>query len=256
MSRRRTHCLRALAVALALACAGKPPALGPAIDPRVLDEQLAKAHAGPASLTADAKAFVQAPRNSGRYELHVAVKRPDSVRIEALTPVGDPAAVLVASGGSFSLLDLRNNVFYRGPATAQNLARLLPVAMRPDELVSVLTGAIPRLPGGQPQSANRAGDGSVLTFSDGAVAEEVSLGGDLRVTQIRRTSDHNLLWSVQLDQHQEAGGAQIPLLLHFEAPDAKTQVDLRLRNAETAKEPPQTAFQLAVPQGVRVEEVR
>jgi hypothetical protein len=243
----------ALAAALALSCAGKPPALGPAIDPHALDEQIAKAHAGPSVLTADAKAFVQAPQNSGRYELHVAVKRPDSVRIEALTPVGDPAAVLVSSGGNFSLLDLRNNVFYRGPATAQNLARLLPVALRPDELVAVLTGAVPGLPGAQPEAANRAGDGSVLTFSNGAVSQEVTVGGDLRVTQIRRTSDHNLLWSVQLDQHQDG---RVPLLLHFEAPGAKTQVDLRLRNAETGKEPPAAAFQLAAPQGIRVEEVR
>jgi outer membrane lipoprotein-sorting protein len=243
--------------ALALACSSAPSAVGPAAGPAALFEQAAKAHAGPSTLSCDAKAFVQAPQNSGRYELHVSVERPDSLRIEALTPVGDPAAVLVASGGRFSLLDLRNNVFYRGPSTARNLARLLPVALRPEELVAVITGGIPELPGAQPSDSKRQGDGSLLTFKSGETLQQVSLGADLRVVRVLRTlGPDKVLWDIKLDQHDDASGAELPMLLQFDAPDAKTKVDLRLRNVATAKEPPRTAFELKVPQGVRVEDVR
>lgn len=236
-------------------CATAKVASGPAPSPSALYEQVKDAHKGPSTLTCDAKAFVQAPQNSGRYELHVAVARPDSIRIEALTPVGDPAAVLVATGGKFSLMDLRNNVFYRGPATARNLARLLPVALRPEELVAVLTGAIPDLPAALPKSSSREGDSTVLTFESGQTVQTATVGADLRLLQVRRTfGADKLLWEIKLDQHDDASG--LALLLQFSAPEVKTQVDLRLRNLTTGKELPKTAFELAVPKGIRVEEVR
>src|ERR1700760_2935513 len=91
-------CRLALCVLLA-GCATAPVATGPVGDPQALFEQAKKAHQQPASMQCDAKAFVEAPKEGGRYELHVSVKRPDSIRIEALTPVGDPAAVMVAKDG-------------------------------------------------------------------------------------------------------------------------------------------------------------
>jgi hypothetical protein len=244
-----------LCIALVGCGGGAASVAGPAPEPASLYEQARKAHEAPASLICDAKAFVKAPRDSGRYELHVAAERPDSLRIEALTPVGDPAAVLVASKGRFSLMDLRNGVFYRGPATATNLARLLPVAARPEELVAILTGAIPDLEGGQPAASRRQAGGSELTVSGPDGSERVVLGNDLRVRQIERSGrGGQLLWTVKLDQYDDA--AAVATLVQFEAPAANTKVDLRLRNLTAGKPPPGAAFQLAVPQGARVEEVQ
>ena len=56
---------------------------GPPPDPGALYIEAKKAHGIPETLTCDAKAFVEAPENSGRYALHVSVKRPASLRIEA-----------------------------------------------------------------------------------------------------------------------------------------------------------------------------
>src|SRR5712672_2484129 len=176
-----TGSARAPLVALAwllllAACPKQPVVSGPPPDPGALYFQAKKAHLVPETLSCDAKAFVEAPENAGRYSLHISVKRPASLRIEALTPMGDPAAVLVADQGRFALLDLRSNVFYRGPATPENLSRLIPVPLRDDELVSLVLGAMPPLPGARPLEAHRAGDGSVLTVTSGEVRQEVSVG--------------------------------------------------------------------------------
>jgi hypothetical protein len=230
---------------------------GPPPDPGALYIQAKKAHGVPETLSCDAKAFVEAPENAGRYSLHVSVKRPASLRIEALTPIGDPAAVLVADQGRFALLDLRNNVFYRGPATPENLSRLIPAPLRDDELVSLVTGDIPELPGGRPESAAREGDGYRLVIASSRQRQEVTLGSDLRVVLVRRFErGDNLLWSVGLDEHDDSSGAQVPRLLHLEAPPGKTKVDLRLRNVLAGKPPPSGAFLLGVPPGMRVEEVQ
>jgi outer membrane lipoprotein-sorting protein len=243
---------RALLLLLA-GCAAAPVASGPAGDPQALLEQARKAHEAPASMSCDAKAFVEAPKDGGRYELHVSVKRPDSIRIEALTPVGDPAAVMVAKDGKFSLLDLRAGVFYRGPATPKNLSRLVPVPFRPEELVAALTGAIPELAGAQATDSKRTAEGTQLTFVKDGITQQVVLGNDLRVLQVQRTDENGKpLWAMKLDQPDNS----VPTLVHLDAPEAKTQVTLRLRNVTTGEEPPASAFQLAVPQGMRVEEVQ
>lgn len=251
--------LRRAAVALLLCGCAAPrqTASGPPPDPGALYIQARKAHALPQTLSADAKAFVEAPENGGRYSLHVAVKRPGSLRIEALAPTGDPAAVLVADQGRFALLDLRNNVFYRGPATPENLSRLIPAPLRDEELIALITGDIPELPGARPDSAKRDGDGYQLVLSSMRARQEVTLGGDLRVVRVRRfDAQNNLLWAVSLDEHDDSSGAEVPRLLHLEAPLGKTTVDLRVRNILTGKPPPSGAFLLGVPPGMKVEEVQ
>jgi len=230
---------------------------GPPPDPGALYFQAKKAHQVPETLSADAKAFVEAPENAGRYSLHLFVKRPASLRMEALSPMGDPAAVLVADQGKFALLDLRSNVFYRGPATPANLSRLIPAPLRDEEIVALVTGDIPELPGGRPETATREGDGYRLVIASPRMRQEVVLGGDLRVVQVRRLdAANNLLWSVGLDEHDDSSGAQVPRLLHLEAPPDRIKVDLRLRSLLAGKPPPAGAFLLGVPPGVRVEEVQ
>jgi hypothetical protein len=165
--------------------------------------------------------------------------------------------VLVADKGRFALLDLRNNVFYRGPASPENLSRLLPAPLRDEELVALLTGAIPELPGAYPSSVKREGDGYLLVLRAASEMQEVALGGDLRVNEVRRKlAQGSPLWTVHLDEHDDRSGAQVPRLLHLSSPGTNTEVDLRLRNMETGLPPPSGAFQLGVPQGMRVEDVR
>src|SRR5438552_17649771 len=115
-----------VALLLLVGCPRPQIVAGPPPDPGALYIEAKKAHGIPETLTCDAKAFVEAPENSGRYALHVWVRRPASLRMEALTAMGDPAAVLVADPGRFALLDLRCNGFHAGPATGEQLRRLRP----------------------------------------------------------------------------------------------------------------------------------
>jgi hypothetical protein len=259
---------RALRLALVLALAGCAHGWrGPVPDAPTLWEQAQAAHRLPETLTAEAKAFVDAPENAGQYGLNLSVKKPASLRIEALTPLGDPAAVLVAHEGRFAMLDLRNNVFYRGPSTPENLSRLLPAPLRDDELVSLVLGGIPELPGAVPVAVRRDGGEVRLILSTApragdanALTQEVQLAEDLRVLEVRRIAaggpQPRLLWSVRLDDHDGSSGQQVPRLLHLAVPDRRTEVDLHLRDLLVGRPPPSRAFALLPPPGVSVRELQ
>jgi outer membrane biogenesis lipoprotein LolB len=247
--------LAVTAAAAAFACSHAPVPVGPPLDPDALLQLIEKAHAEPQTLSASGKAAVDAPVNGGRYQIQIVVRRPASLRIAALDPLGNPAALLVAAGGRFALLDLRSNVFYRGPSTPENLSRLLPEPLRDEELVALVLGAMPPLPGARPVEAHRAGDGSVLTLESGGVRQEVSVGSDLRIEHVRRFRGDALSWAVTLDDFDDASGQQMPRRLRLSAPADRIQVDLQLKERVWGKPTSPAAFQLTPPQGVKIVEV-
>ena len=81
----------AIAVVLA-ACKQAAPPAGPPLEAAALLQQVEKAHAEPQTLSASGKAAVDAPQNGGRYQIQLVLRRPASLRIAALDPLGNPAA--------------------------------------------------------------------------------------------------------------------------------------------------------------------
>lgn len=239
-----------------------------AAEAQALLERVRAAQALPLTVSGEAKAFVDAPQDGGRYPLLFAVRRPASLRIDALTPVGEPAAALVAHQGRFALWDTRAGVFFRGRSTPRNLARLLPAPLADFELAALLCGAAPELPGAQPMEVRREGDDLRLVTSSlppGVTTlrgerQEVLLGPDLRLLEVRRVlaggpRDAEVLWAARLDDHDGASGRPLPRLLHLSVPAERIEIDLKIKGLLVGKPPPARAFALEPPPGVRVEEL-
>jgi hypothetical protein len=70
---------------------------------------------------------------------------PDRVRLDVVSPFGATISTLTSDGKDFSLLDLRQKLFLRGPANACNLSQFTRVPMPPHALVSLLRGEAPLL---------------------------------------------------------------------------------------------------------------
>ena len=68
-------------------------------------------------------------------------RRPGWLRAESLGPLGTPQFYLVTDGHELSLYHPGENRYYRGRAIAQNLSLALPLALAPEEIVSLLLGA-------------------------------------------------------------------------------------------------------------------
>ena len=224
----------------------------------------------PKTMTATAKAFVDAKVNGGKYALQISVKAPRSLRIEALTPLGDPAAVLVTDEGRFALFDLRRSQFFRGPSTPENLSRLFPVPLRDEELVALFLGRVPELPGGKPvrwedlpgqdafrMTTSQAAEGQQ---APGALVQEAVISsGDRRLLEVRRYpatgSAKQPLWTVGLEDHDDSSGSQLPRVVKLAVPAEGILLDLRIREQMTGKPPPYSAFAIQPPKGVEVVEL-
>lgn len=73
----------------------------------------------------------------------IAMKRPASLRVEALSPFGAAMVLTANDAGQLSIFDPANNTMLSGDANAATLAHYLRIPMAPAEAVDLLMGLAP-----------------------------------------------------------------------------------------------------------------
>jgi outer membrane lipoprotein-sorting protein len=213
---------------------------------------------------------------------------PDRVRLDVVSPFGATISTLTSNGTDFSLLDLRQKVFLRGPASACNLAQFTHVPMPPHGLVSLLRGEPPLLTHA-PASATLSweeGRYVVRIPSQHEATQEIAISPSdadfekpfgqqqLSLSSVEIRQQSYVLYRAELAQHEPAQTAparsdpdgidpdvppsgpacraSVPRRLHLEVP-AEEQ-DLVLSISDIVHNPPLGAhtFEQQVPGGVAV----
>lgn len=251
-----------LALLALFALAGCPRLQAPNLsrDPDALLDQVAAGQRRVQRVSGRARVKVSSPSLSGTVSELIAAEKPDRVHLETLDFFGNPAAVLVAADGRFALHDARGKVFYRGPATPANISRLLPFDLPIEELVTILCGSAPLLPGKPLEVGSQ--DGLVLlTIGLGDVGQRLALGEQATVvwSRLRRevpagspAAVANPAYDLAFDRFVDRGGIRFPNEVDVDAPAGKARVELSWRDLEVNGAVDRDLFQLVPPRGVRV----
>lgn len=257
---RRSPVARAALLALLVAggCVRRAPPPDLAADPAELLLQVERTQARVDRVQGEARVRIESPAGDGTVTQFLAAERPDRLRLDALDFFGNPAAVLVADGDRFALLDLRERVFYRGASSPENLARLLPLAIPARELVLLLLGAVPLA--GRPV-AIAPGDGVVrLTLEGADGAQRLDVGAGAAVHRSKFTPAPGKppspgRYDVAFHHFRELGGRPFPGEVRLDAPGAKVHLRLSWKEIEVNGVLPEGGFTLAPPPGVRIVEL-
>jgi outer membrane lipoprotein-sorting protein len=246
--------LLSLAVAAACARRAPPPDLSP--DPAALLAEVERTQARVQRVSGEARVKILSPGGDGTVTQFVVAERPDRLRLDTLDFFGNPAAVLVTDGGRFALLDLRKGVFFRGAATPENLARLLPLAIPAEELVLLLCGAAP-IAAGRP-TAVEPGDGVLrLTVEAADRVQRLDVGAGAAVhastvSALPGLSPRPARYDVTFGRFRDRAGRPFPGTVRLEAPGSGVRVDLSWKEIEVNAVLPEGSFTLAPPPGARI----
>jgi len=254
-----------VAAALGGVLAGCPRRVPPADlsrDPAVLMGEVQAAQARVRRVHGMARVKISSPGPSGSVTEFVAAEKPDRVRLETLDFFGNPAAVLVAAGGRFAFLDTRENVFYRGEATPENVSRLLPVVIPVEELVTILCGSAPLLPG-KPLEVGIEDGLLLLTIGLDEVGQRLAIGERASVewSRVRRAApgggrDDAVAYDLAFDRFRERLEARFPLDVRLDAPAGGSRVELTWREEVDVNGPVDPKlFEMVPPRNARVVEV-
>jgi outer membrane lipoprotein-sorting protein len=158
----------------------------------------------------------------------VVAERSGRLRFETLSPFEQPLSTLVSDGKQFALYDLAKKRYYHGPATPQNISRLLPIRMRGQDIAQLLMGEPPLIaPAPSGFAVDRCKSAYELTYLLPASKAQQTVSFDaerLVPVRTRLTVDGKLAWEITFEDHREVSGARIPHKIRYVAP--ADQVDL------------------------------
>jgi outer membrane lipoprotein-sorting protein len=139
----------------------------------------------------------------------VTVKRPASLRVEALTPFG-VAAVVAANGSTVAIYQPSDNTFYRGAATADTLSRFARIPLPPQQAVKLLMGLLPDPEADFARATSIRTEGDLVVGSyelpGGDVDELGFAGGELRMVRTRGKAGAG--YEVSYSDYRDIGGLQ------------------------------------------------
>jgi outer membrane biogenesis lipoprotein LolB len=245
-----------LAAVLAAGCIPRRPPPDLSADPGELLAQVRRAQAQVVRVQGDVRIRLHAPRKAA-FRGFAAAERPDRLHLEALDFFGNPAGVLVASGGRFAFFDARANTVYTGEATPENLSRLVPVPVSAEELVAILLGSAP-LPDVRPAEAT-ADDGHLrLRLEEDGATVTAWIGAHALVDKAVRAAGGGSApgsWRVEFSDHRAHGDAWFPEYFALRSDAAKVRLELTWAQVEVNGAIDPALFELRMPKGARVVEV-
>lgn len=193
-----------------------------------------------------------------RLKQLLAVDRQGRVRIDALSPFGQPLSTLVSDGARLMIYSLEDKTFRIGAATAENMARLMPIRLEPEALSAILRGAVPVMPHDRATVTWNGREGWYrLELLRGSRMQRIEFEPEaLRVVNLEQREGETARYSARFGAYSGSGDAVIPQRMRFEAPGPEgdaLRIDLEVLDHTLNPELPPEVFTLEAPRGVRIE---
>ncbi len=247
--------LAILAVLFLAGCGGAHPRPENAIeDPQVVLKALRERAEAMSSLSGQLALEVWQKGERVRLRQLVLVQRPDKIRVDTLSPFDQPLSMMASDGASVSIYSLEKKRFWRGPATPDNLARLVPLRLEGDELAAVLRGSVPVLEGAEAAIDWDADVGCYrIDLTGPARRQRLCVEPKaLRVLESSVWRGDELQYTAKFGQYTDEG-PPVPQRMRFEVPAEDLQVDVRVVDFKANPAVPEDAFAVEPPRGIEVE---
>lgn len=182
------------------------------------------------------------------------LKSPDSLRLEALSPWGQPFLLLTATAESFTLYRVLENRAVVGSASARATERWLGFALEPADVVGILSGHV--LPMKQPKRGTlRPADGlgPSLELTGAEVIQRIWLDPETLVVRQVEWTGKGSQFRITYD-----GGSPIdpPTALTLTTPDYSLVLSIRYRDPEVGVGLPAELFRLTLPEHAEIQRFR
>ncbi len=244
------------------ACAAIAPEAPPSPPPEVsvtpdqsvlvnhLIQKVAERDRSLVSLQTEAIMEYAAPdRHPPKVREQVTVKRPDSLRVEAMSPFS-VALILVATGKNLTIFEPSKNKLMRAAATADTLNQFIQIPMAPADAVTLLLGIAPdssALAKRRPDAIVTEGDMTVASWRNSKSTRELGFqDGQLAMVRMRDATGA-VEYEVRYDDYHDIGGVMFPYSIQATFPLAQSHMGLRYKRPIINGDLPVSAFEIAPP---------
>jgi len=156
----------------------------------------------------------------------ILVRRPASLRVEALSPFG-LALIVAANDSHLEIFEPSSNTLYKGDASAESLNRFAQIPLAPRPAVNLLMGLAPDDAEFTRQPDSVSAEGALLIAAyAGADGSVVELGFDgPRLALVRERREGAIHYEVRYSDYRDIGGFQLAHRVDADFPRARTHVN-------------------------------
>ncbi len=191
-----------------------------------------------------------------RLKAVLVAEKERSFRFETLSPFGQPISVMTSDGERLWLLS--EGRLQEGPALPEYIARLLPLPLRPEEIVDTLLGGVPVSSRFKPEKVTPDGDNYLLDLrGGGGNRARLIVAGDrkqikgLKLYYGGQKADLEVSFESWLTPADK--GPPMPERIRVLAPAQKMDVRIKLKEVETNVTLDPKLFRLEAPEGMKAD---
>lgn len=240
---------------LLAACAVRPVAPPPGAPPAtaaMLLDRLADSAMAFASLEGVAKVRIDTEARTQSVTEVLFAEKPDRLRLETLSPFGQPLLVMATDGRQIDVLIPGEGKLYSDEVSLERLQRLTRLPLQLTDLVHLLLYQVPVI-GHERQSVAPAADGETLLTLYAAEGRRQELRFDrrLRLVAAAYYRDDELLLKVDYDRFT-GESRPFPMTASLAMPAANTAATVAFSEVRTNVAIPAERFRLTPPRGVEI----
>jgi len=155
----------------------------------------------------------------------IVVRRPDSLRVEAMSPFG-VALIVAAQDSRLQIFEPSKNTLMRGTADAATLARFARIPMAPRDAVGLLMGIVPEAQTtAPPDSVTTEDDMTVLAFDEPDHSRRELGFRSAQLAMVRkRTPAGAVNFEIHYTDYHDIGGVMFAYKVDADFPLAETRV--------------------------------
>lgn len=244
--------LLALGLLLAGGCAPlRPPVEGlPAVDALTLMKNLEVQGRRFHSLQGTASLRLVSGEEEQNVKQVLLIQRPDLFRAEVLGLFGQPVVTVAAADDRLSALVPGESAFYTGPATPENLYRLVRFPLELRELLQFVFCDVPLLPGYSGLVEVDEGLYSMRRHAQDGREQRLYFDRQKQLRQVSYSSDGMELLRVEYRTVRPEDG--LPQQIYMSLPAVDMELELIWRDVRVNAEIPAIRFRLTPPAGVQI----
>lgn len=193
-------------------------------------------------------------RSNERVKLEQLFLRSKSgnLRIDTLSPIGQPLSTVIYDGGRLLILDHPNNQFLIGAANREVMKKFLFVDLEPEALSSLLGGCMPFVDG-EPSAVSwdsKVGRSAFSLSSDSLITKIwFEKRGDVRRVDLVK-GEHT--YALRMGEYRHYGAHRRPQRLKFEDIHRSVTIEFRFSGIQALDQIPPSSFLLSPPPGAEV----
>jgi outer membrane lipoprotein-sorting protein len=225
--------------------------------PGALLDVLAQRRSGLDTLKARARFTLRTPDHDVSADHAVVLRAGRALRLETLSPLGQPTGILVATGDRIRWVEPLSSRYWDGPMSSETIGRLTGLPLGLEEMVAILAGALPPVSGSSDVRLEKEPGADAYRLH---IREEAPAGRQVAVvarrdltvrTRNRYDAAGREVLRVKNDRFRAIGGYPFPLREEVSLPHRELSLTVEYQWVRLNQGVSDELFDLPIPPGAR-----